>query len=972
MSDDGGLLGRERELAELTAAFRSALCGRPTAVLVSGDAGVGKTRLTVELARHARLDGAAVVLTGGAVDIAEAPPFWPVLSAVRHAARREPDDEARTLLKHWLAAHAPPDGPGGPPVQLLDLLFRLVVDLAAIRPVVLVVEDLQWADRSTRDLVTYLVANLVDEPVLVVATLRTDSGCPPDVLAAVAEMRRLRHVVAMEVLPLPRNVVAALVEQWAPGRPGLERLVWQRSAGNAFITEETVRAILGGDERGLPGTLRDVVLGRVAVLSAAAQQVVRVLATGVGPLRHRLLAEVLDLEGDALHRALREAIAHGIARVDDGGEHYELRHGLMTEVVAADLLPGERAELHRRFALALGDGPDGPGHAAQIAHHWYRADDPQRALPASAAAAQESERIHAHAEAHRHWLRAAELVGRVQPDGPDGTDLQHADCLSRAARAAALAGDHDEAVALLERVLRDPATPDGLPSALLTARTGSSLAAAGRAAEAQRRYRIAAAMLPDTGAETERAQVLAGYSAALLHALDFAGARSVALAALQLARAAGADTVEARILAVLGFSSAYLDDAEAGAAAIDEALEVARRTGEPEAIGEAYLRRAELMAGPLNRLVEGVEFARQGLDRMRELGMARTAGVALLTYAANALFRLGRWDEAGRAVAEAWELGPTGAAALDLRLARIRLQLGQGELAAAAADLETVDLLARTAAGPRQRIPLLVLFAALELWRRDPAAALRHVEDGLTVAEAGADDIWVLAPLVWHGTRAWADVVTAGLSPPDPALVERLRRHGVELSQRATHTVPAVRAVVEAFALMCQAETARAVGSPDPAAWERVVTLWEVHQHPYPAAYARLRHAEALLARQSRAAAAADVLREAWRVASALGAQPLLDDVVDLARRGRIAIAEPMPVSPAPSPRGPLDVLTARELEVLTELSTGLTNREIARRLYISEKTVGVHVSRIFMKIGVHSRVQASTMLLRSRPASDS
>ena len=180
----------------------------------------------------------------------------------------------------------------------------------------------------------------------------------------------------------------------------------------------------------------------------------------------------------------------------------------------------------------------------------------------------------------------AELVDRVRPagSGPHPTGLRRTDYLDRAARAAGLAGDHDQAVALLDRLLDDPATGAGLPSALLTARRGGALAAAGRAGEAQRSYRAAAALLPGSGADAERAQVLAGYGAALLHALDFAGARTVALEALELARRAGAHTVQARILAVVGFSSAYLDDAEAGSAAIDEALLVAERTGEPEAL----------------------------------------------------------------------------------------------------------------------------------------------------------------------------------------------------------------------------------------------------------------------------------------------------------------------------------------------------------------------------------------------------
>jgi DNA-binding CsgD family transcriptional regulator len=943
-------------------------------MLVSGDAGIGKTRLVEELIRHARRQG-AVVLTGDAIDLAEAPPFWPVLSAIRNAVRADPDGDTRALLRQWLAGlpHANGDGVGvGLPVQLLDLLHQLVVDLAERRAVLLVLEDLQWADRSTRDLVAYLVANLVHEPVLLVVTFRMDSPRRmPDFSVALAELRRFQKVSALELHALPREALAELVAEWAPGRADLEELAWQRSAGNAFVAEQTVHAVLGGDEQGLPSTLREIVLSRIALLSPAGQQVVRALAAGVGPVRHRLLADVLDLAPATLLGSVREAMAHGIVRVDESGEGYQLRHGLMTEVVAADLLPGERIDLHRRFALALtraGDSSD-PGIAAQLAHHWYEADNPEEALRASVAAARASEAIHAHAEAHRHWLRAADLVGRAPVDT---VGLLRTDCLDRAARAAGLAGDHEQAVVLLERLLSDPGTPDGLPSALLAARKGSSLAAAGRAADAERSYRAAAAFLPESGAEAERAQVLAGYGAALLHALDFAGARDVALHALELARRGRASTVEARILAVLGFSSAYLADAEAGSAAIAEALLVAEGTGEPEAIGEAHLRRAELLAGPLNRLAEGVECARDGVERMRALGLARTAGVALLTYAANALFRLGQWDQAEAAVAEAWALGPTGADALDVRLARCRIALARGRLAAAAADLDAVDLLSRSTAGPRHRIPLLVLSAAFELWRREPAAALRHVEDGLDLAEAGAGDIWSLAPLVWHGTRAWADLVTAGLPPPAAAQVDRLRHHCVELTRRGMGTAPAVRAVVEAFSLMCDGEAARAEHRPEPAAWEQAVRMWERHQQPYPAAYAQLRRADALLQRGPRSAVAAGVLQEAEKVARRLGAQPLLDDIVDLAGRARVPLAEPMPPAPAGSSlRTPLDNLTTRELEVLTELAKGLTNREIGERLYISEKTVGVHVSRIFHKIGVHSRVQASAVLHRSRPVHD-
>ncbi|MGD9528277.1 helix-turn-helix transcriptional regulator [Pseudonocardia sp.] len=975
MAADGegiDLPGRRRELSELLAALAS---GSARTVLVGGDAGVGKTRLVEELSERARRRDVTVI-TGHAVDIEAAPPFWPVICAIRAAARADPHGDVRDLLSGWIDRLPPMDGADAaatrPAVRLLDMLHRLVVDLAALRRLLLVIEDLHWADRATRDLVAYLVANLGPEPVMIVTTYRGERrGSTPDFYVALAELRRHRNVSGLELQPLPRRVLADLVRGWAPGRPDLEPLVWGRSAGNAFIAEETVRAVLGGDARGLPASLREIVLSRVALLSPPARQVVRVVAAGVGPLPHRLLAEVLDQQPATMLGAVREAVAEGVVRTDEHGDGYQLRHGLMTDVVIADLLPGERVDLNHRYALALtrlGD-PTTPGWAAQLAHHWHEAGQPRPALVATVAAARAAERMHAHTEACRHWLSAAELVPQARDDT---VDVARRDCVDHAARAAELAGDHERAIELIDELLADQYTGCGMSSALLTARKASALAAAGRVHDAREAYRAAAASLPDSGRDAERARVLSGYGAALLHAMDFAAARATALEALSLARQAGARTVEARVLAVLGFSLAYLEDVSAGSAAIAEAIAVAERTGEPEAVGEAHLRRAELLAGPLNELVEGIERARESLEQVRSLGLSRTAGVALLTYAANALFRLGRWDEAGGAVAEAWALAPTGGAALEVRLARSRLDLALGRLDAAADDLEAVTLLARSTAGPRHTIPLLVLRAALELWRHRPEVALQHVEEGLTVAESGVDDIWSVAPLIWHGTRAWADVVARGLPAPAPPRTERLGRHCAELARRGTRTVPAVRGVVETFSLMCAAESARARDEPDPAAWEQLTALWDRHSQPYPAAYARFRFAEALLSRRSRTAAAGDALRRAARTARRLGAQPLLTEVADLARRARIPLDEPaaqegaVPAAEAVR-QSVVDALTPRELEVLVELANGLTNREIGDRLYISQKTVGIHVSRIFAKIGVHSRVQASAVLYRSR-----
>jgi DNA-binding CsgD family transcriptional regulator/tetratricopeptide (TPR) repeat protein len=977
------LVGREDDLAALTATLRTVQAGRMAAVVLRGEAGAGKTSLVEELAGRAESEG-AIVLRGGALDIAESPPFWPVAAALRTlVASTDPRTVAalapwRAPLDDLLALGSGPTGDpaGAGGVHTLELVSRVVADLARRAPVVFVVEDLQWVDHSTRDLLVYLIANLVAEPVLLLVTYRVDAH--PDTSASralVAELGRHRQVRCTDVAPLSRAAVAQLVAEGAPDRPELVELVWSRSGGNAFIVGETLRAALEGEPHALPATLRDLVLSRLATLSPLARRVVRAVAAAHGPLPHHLLATVAAAqqigEPDLLD-ALREAVERGVVIVDDGGpagEGYRLRHGLMTDVVVRGLLPGERVALHRAYATALEhDRARGlPGVDARLAHHWQQAGDRPRALAAAVAAARAATRVHGHAEAHRHWLRAALLAGDVV-DGAGDALPTHDECLEQAAEAAHLAGDHDQAVALLGERLAD--APDRVWDARLHARTGRYLVAAGRGAEAAHAYRRATALLP-RDARRERAEVLCDHAAALLHAGEYTASQAVGREALALVREVGPAAEEARVLATLGFALAYLEDAAAGSAALVEALAVAERVGGPADVARAYLSRAELLSGPLNEMEHGIAVAREGLVRVRALGMARSAGVGLLSLIANGLFRLGRWDEAAAAIDEAWALAPTGAAAIELRLSRCRVDMGRGRLDAAEDDLEAVGVLVTGTVGPRYRVPLLTLRAGLDLWRRRPDAALQHVDAGLDVVEGGSDDVWVVAPLVWHGARARAEMARDGLRPADADVIARLHRHATDLARRAAGLTPAVREVVLAFAAMIAAEDSRVDGPPDPDVWADVARRWEAHQQPYPATYALLRQAEAAFADRARSATGAEALRRAEAAAATMGAVPLLAEIRALAADARVPLGEPDPAPPAvPRPRtaDPLEALTTRELEVLAVLAGGLTNKEIAARLFIAEKTVGVHVSRIYHKLGVRGRVQATSLYRRARP----
>lgn len=1007
------LVGRDDDLAALTATLRSVQAGRTAAVVLWGEAGAGKTSLVEELTARAADEG-AVVLFGGALDIAENPPFWPVASALR-TLLAEGAPRVTAALAPWTAAlddllgsHRDRSGPGAPDpagggagdvsaVQTLELIRRVVADLARCAPVVLVVEDLQWVDHSTRDLLVYLIADLVAEPVLLLVTYRSDAH--PDTSATrafIAELQRHRRVRCAEVRPLSRDAVARIVEQSAPGRPELVELVWSRSAGNAFIVGETLRAALEGEPHALPQTLRDLVLSRVEALSPDAQRVVRAVAVAHGPLPHRLLAAVAEAQRIAepeLLAALREGVERGVVVVDEGvvGDGYRLRHGLMTEVVARGLLPGERMSLHRAYATALeGDRTRGlPGVDARLAHHWQQAGDLPRALMAAVAAARAATRVHGHAEAHRHWLRAALVAGDLPGPGADLDPDRDRDgapgpsreqCLEEAAEAAHLAGDHDQAVALLGERLADDTPGSGWGTAagvagdaLLHARIGRYLLAAGRGVEATHAYGRAMELLPPQRNGPARAEVLCGQAAALLHAGEYAASQAVAREALALVREVGPAGEEATVLATLGFGLAYLKDTAAGSAALDEALAVAERIGGPGDVARAYLNRAELLSGPLNEMECGIAVAREGLARVRALGLARSAGVRLLSLVANGLFRLGRWDEAARVIDEAWATAPTGVEAMELRLARCKVDMSQGRLDAAEDDLEAVGVLATGTAGPRYRVPLLTLRAGLEMWRGRPDLALEHVGAGLDVVERGSDDVWVVAPLIWHGARARAELARLGMRAADATVTERLRRHAAQLARSAEGSVPAIRDVVLTFVALCAAEDSRVDGPPAPDAWVDVARRWEALHQPYPAAYALLRQAEAALAGRARSAAGAEALRRAEAAAAAMNAVPLLAEIRELAADARVVLHDPAPAA-VPAPRGPadphdpLDPLTAREREVLEVLAAGLTNREIAGRLFISEKTVGVHVGRIYHKLGVRGRVQATSLFRRARP----
>ncbi|MEH1102919.1 helix-turn-helix transcriptional regulator [Micromonospora sp. CPCC 205561] len=952
------LVGR----AELVAAVRAALLddvaqGQTAAVFLTGESGVGKTRLLGEVAARLRVAG-AVVLTGSCLDIGDASPLHPLLQALRRLDATGPpartSSAVRGLLRMFADERPGPDGAGA----LLERVSRGLHLIAEGRPLMLVLDDLQWADRSTRQLLLYLLAGLGDLQLSVLAAVRAESlqGAHP-LRRVLTELRRLRTVRVLDLAPLDRagtdRLAAAVVGR--PLAPEPAELVWRRSGGNPFVVEELARDLRDGRD-GLSDTLREIFLARVDALPRHAHAVVHAMATGVEPVRHWLLARVVRLPEEELIEAVRAAVAHRLlVSADDG---YRLRHRLVAEVLEHELLSAERAALHRRYAEALTSAP-AELHQARLAHHWRLAGEPARALPAAVAAAREAERLHGYAEAHRHWSAALQLAGSPGVAAPE---VDRVTLLEHAAEAAHHCGEHARALTLLEELAGAGVDPS---ACALRIRRARYLAAAGRSAPAEAEYRRALEAADCT--PRERATAAAHLAELLLHLGRYADAGRRAREALELsADAPGSASEVVLASAALGFSEAYLEDPDAGLAVMRRALETAERSGRPEDVACAYLHLAELLTGPLNVLEEGVVVARRGAERVAQLGLGRTYETRLLAIATNGLFRVGQWAEAEKVVAAALRHRPSGADAVELLLARCRLSVGYGDVEAAARDLDAVATVL-AGGGGRHVLPLLTLRAGLAMWQGRHDLARQAVQRGLT--ESRSDDVGLLATLVWHGLRAEAEAHASRTVAVDRTAVRRLREVTDRVARKSADAARPVREVVDGFLGLCAAEVSRLDGS-DPELWARSVTQWDRRHHPYPAAYSRLRQAEALLARRSRSATAAKLLRQAYEMAQGLGAVPLTSEIRTLAGRARVPLEERrVGGGPVAGPDGDeLAALTAREREVLASVAEGLTNREIGQRLFISERTIGVHVSHIFDKLQVRTRVQASAIFLRNHP----
>ncbi|MGH3878982.1 MAG: ATP-binding protein, partial [Actinophytocola sp.] len=883
------LVARDREMSRLRAAFEQAVAGTPVAVLISGDAGVGKTRLTEELAALAR-DKDAVVLTGRCLDAGETGlPYLPFVEAIAQVPDRE-----RAVLAHPALARLLPDAilpsgeragsgmPGGAVVagagartagraeqdvgqlQLFDALHALLTGLAAESVVVLVLEDLHWADASTRRLLTFLVSRLREQRLLIVGTYRSDDLHRRHPLRPMlAELVRLPATERLELGAFDdtdsRRFVTALAEELLP--EDTLREVAGRSEGNAFFAEELLAAYTE-DGASLPATLVDVLLARVERLAENAQQVIRMASVAGRRVPHATLLEVSGLSETDLEEALREAVQHHVlvAAQDRGIEVYAFRHALLREAVYGDLLPGERVRLHSSYARRLA-GQHGRGVAAALAHHSMESHQLPQALAASIEAGDEAKQSGAPTESLHHLERALKLWDAVsEAERPPGVD--EAVLLRKASHVAGGAGEPERSVAFARQAakLADD-TDDPEIAGMSWRRLASALfVVEGKEDEARQAIVRAWELVEDLPATCEKAWVLAVYASILRGMREPVEARTFAELAVRDARTAGEPGVEADALITLG----ALDEAEGRVDQSRERLRDAQRLATTADAPTVELRARHYLAMNYYEqadLDESVRIIDEGVARAKSMGLTwGTYGFELRALKVTARYTRGDWDES-EAAAE--PPGRRVSSTVSARLAAVgsHVMVSRGKLAEAArlaADLKSEwhrDFQIGAAMGPGT--------AELAFWQGRPEEGVADVRDALDWAERiGGEWMMVGIRLGALGVALCAELAERAVRRREDGERQQAVEQGERLYEHARNTARFGRPRTgtlgpegKAWLVRAEAELSRLHGKSSPELWRAAVDAFGFGA-VYEQALCRWRLGEALLRADERDEAA--------------------------------------------------------------------------------------------------------------------
>lgn len=944
-------VGRDAELETLAEAYDQARKQATAAVLIGGEAGVGKTRLAGRFAEEAAEDGAHV-LVGGCVELsAEGLAYAPFTAALRQLVRESgaaevtallPDGAGRDLAR-LLPEFGEPTGDGeteSARARLFELILTLLERLAERRPVVLIIEDVHWADRSSRDLIAFLSRNLRTAPVLMVMTYRSDELHRTHPLRPVlAELGRVDGVARLDLPRFTQDEVAAQMAGILGVTPAFARVdrVFERSGGIPLFVEALLDC---GEECSFPDSLHDLIIGSVERLPEESQRVLRVAAAGGVRVGHALLAAVSGLSDVDLEDALRPAIAANVLQVADGGA-YAFRHALIREAVHDELLPGEHARMHARYAEEIDRDRTlvPPGRAAiEIAHHWYSARDDRWALISAWEAAEKAAKSFAYTEQIQLLERVLTLWDKV-PGAAGHIGQDHCTVLERASEAAYVSGDMEQSLKYVRGALAEldeRTAPERVAELLVRMANVKSQKAKPGSLDDLRRAEGLVPLPGDT-----RTLVLTRLGTVLMCSDQVVEGTAVTQEALRTAREKGHEVQEADLLINLALGHSINGDLETTFALNERALAMGTRLDSPRIILRALGNNVDALDN-LGRSDEAVQLALEGEKLSRRYGRFRHQGVFIANNRAEALESLGRWDEAIEVIDRAMTMGPTLRTRWHMLRVRADIAISRGEEDLAQDVLSEVGVFSpRREEQTQEWTHNTRLALAFHLMRGEPLKALDLLEAALGNPPLSRKAM--LAGRLLASIRYVCDAA----APVAPERVAKVRAHGDRLAENLGGGP-----VNEAFGLVYRGE------------FDAAAQAWRRLGRPYVQAKALLLAAADAAAHGDREGASAR-LHEASPLATALRATPLVAQIETLARRvgsplSRSPLPDPTPSAASPSRSGRQADLTPRELEVLRLVAAGRSNRDIAAELFISAKTVSVHVSNILPKLGVSTRGEAA------------
>ncbi|SDZ11356.1 helix-turn-helix transcriptional regulator [Herbiconiux ginsengi] len=984
------LIGRENDLDSLRTAVRESRTGSTRTVVVSGEAGIGKTRLVAEFLDHVPSD--SIVLRGQCIDLdRDAPPYAPIVAPLRalvaelgEAAILEATGSAASLSRHALAILLPELGETdvpesqrrGGPDRLYDAVATVLENVARTRPLVLVIEDLHWADQATLGLLRFLLRVVEESRILFVLTFRSDElGRGHPLRAWLPELDRNRRVSRLELPRLNRRQVRQLSTALL-GTP-LDAydlgVVFQRTDGVPFFIEE----ILGCDfetVESFPDTLRDILLARYETLSEPTQRILRLIAAGGARVEHELLADVSDATPDAIDDAAREAVTARVLVVDDTA--YSFRHALVREAIHDELLPGERMRFHTCYAQALEDRQGAPSvDSTAISYHWMAAHNVRAAFTASLTAMAQARASFANSTAARMGERAIELWEQV-PDAEALADRTRVELLAETSYILRNAGESERAIALIDEAIGASSPSDADIYAKLLRDKASFLANIGHTGSIEL-LREALTVLEGRPRSVLRANVLGELAARLMLEALFDEAVATADSAYAEAEEVGSRPRMSVAANIRGISRLSLGEIDSGLADLALAGELAE--GNESARLRYWVNESDAMS-LLGRFEEAIRIAEAGAERARQRGVERTSGAMLMLNVIQPLFSLGESRRANEMLDRALELDPPIGFSAHLQRMKLQATVWSGDAALAEKLLRgwRAPLSLQLRIDAQSRLGLGAVAGEIALARGNVAEAWREVSVILAPEHRTfpAHDLPVLAIAARVLGCARASGVDLRAGDGSGAGTGTGAEGGLdEIERRLREALALVSGwpTAGAYVALFEAE----LGGPDRAGSDCALWAAAVQATVAPIApahlepYARYRHAEALASAGDRSGARLRA-NEARVAAERIDMGLIVDRVDDLERRvGLVRIAggrdsgggatatAPDEIA-LPAVRSVEDDLTERERQVLTLIAQGLSNRQIAEQLFISAKTASVHVSNILRKTNTSSRTEAA------------